>query len=866
MSKILLVDGNSLLFRAYYATAYSGNIMSTSNGVYTNAIYGFSHMLNKALETIDPEYVLVAFDKGKHTFRHEMYDGYKSGRRETPDELVPQFALVREMMNAYNIKYLERDDIEADDIIGCAANAFSKDNDVLILSSDNDLLQLVNDRVKVALMIKGVSEMAIMDAKGVYDKFSLSPKQIIDYKGLSGDKSDNIKGVAGIGDKGAVKLLTEYETIEGIYENIEQIKGKLKEKLIDGKQDAFNSKKLATIITDVDLGIDISEIKYDLNINTLRQFINKYEMRSLTSQVNRLVKSPVTEASALAGSYVEAFDPKLYKDDCAVYFEHDDFDYYDPRIYAVGLSDDKTCQVMEFEKAIKNADFINYLKGDHKKVTFNLKQVLHLLDRHEIKLNNFEDIMLMGFISNNYLADMNAIFYEYGFSNVEEAKTIYGTSAKPLSPESSVLVARTSMITNALALIYPKLNKKLIDEQLIDYYRNIELPLSRILQGMEKQGINVDSKVLDDISDDLNRRLLDLSYKIYEYAGHEFNINSPKQLATVLFEEIGLPKNRKNSTNIETLEKLRRYHPIIDAIIDYRSLAKIVSTYSEGLKKYIKDDGKIHTIYTQTITQTGRLSSVEPNLQNISVRNDEGREVRKAFVASEDSVLLSTDYSNIELRVLAALSGEEKLIDLFNHNIDVHSSTASSIFNIPLEEVTSDIRRKAKAINFGIIYGISDFGLAKQADISLMEAKQYIENYFRTYPKVKKFLDDQIAFLQENKYVKTITNRKRYIKEIDDENYSVREFAKRAAMNTPVQGSAADIMKAAMIRIDRLFKENNIRSKMILQIHDELIFDVANDELDKVIELINDGMNNAVKIGVKLNNEIGYAKDLYGCK
>ena len=848
--KLLLVDGNSVLFRAFYATCY-GNIMKTSKGVYTNAIYAFANMLNKALKQIEPDYIAVAFDKGKHTFRHDLQADYKGGRKETPAELVPQFALVREMMDAYNIKYLEYDNIEADDIIGTLSKKYNIET--CVLSSDRDMLQLIDDNTSIYMMHKGMSEIAKMNEKALKDEYGLLPYQIIDYKGLAGDKSDNIKGVEGVGDKTAVKLLNDYDTCEGIYEHIDEIKGKLQEKLIKDKDSCFLSKQLATIKTDVDIDLKLEDLKLNINEETRNDFFEKYEMFSLIKTASKKVSIKSSKVSSISSSLLK---------DSFIYFISDEFAYYNKNIYGICFSDGKTCEYITYADYLNDAKAVDYVKSNKHKVVFDLKNLKHTVDIGD----NTDDLLLMAFLVNNYQMDLNSILKAYGYSLPCELKDIFGTDKKPLDVDEIKLMNYAYDVTSALTNIYSLVLKDLKDKKIYNLYTDIELPLVDVLYDMESQGIYCDEKELDEISIQTQKKIDKFEKKIFKEVGHEFNISSPKQLADVLYNELELPDLKKGSTNADVLSKLVDYHPIINDVLEYRKYTKLNSTYAIGLKKYISDDKKIHTIFSQTITQTGRLSSYEPNLQNISVRDDESREIRKAFKPSNDGVILSCDYSQVELRVLANLADEPKMIEAFNNDIDIHTKTAMDIFKVKENEVTDAIRRNAKAVNFGVVYGISDFGLANQTSLSFKDAKKFINDYFETYPNIKKYLDEQVEFCSNNGYVKTMFNRRRYINEINDSNYMVREFGKRAAMNATIQGSAADITKIAMINAYNELKKRKLKSKLILQVHDELIFDVPNDEIELMKTLIPEIMSNAIKMKVKLDCSLAYGQTWYEAK
>ncbi len=857
--KLLLIDGNSVLFRAFYATSY-GNIMKTSKGVYTNAVYAFANMLNKAIKTIKPDYCAVAFDKGKHTFRHDIAPDYKAGRKETPEELIMQFPLVRDMLKAYNIPYLEYDTIEADDIIGSLAKKY--DMETCILSSDRDMLQLIDDTTSVYVMRKGMSDIAKMDETALKDEYGLKPYQIIDYKGLAGDKSDNIKGVEGVGDKTAVKLLNDYDTCEGIYDHINEIKGKLQGKLIRDKDSCFLSKQLATIKTDVEIDKKLEDLKLDIDVEGRNNFFEQYEMYSLIRKDDYL-----SEKKKAAASIVKTISDELLNDSL-IYFVSDEFSYYERKIYGACFAKGDKCEYIDLADLKNDVKALSYLADDKRKTVFDLKALKHAMKYNGINLSDkgIDDIYLMCFLSNNYNADLSSIIMNYGFGAIEEGKLIFGTVKKPLEPTNEVLSAYASTIAMALSKIKDTVRKELKEKEMISLYEDIELPLIDVLFEMEEEGVYCDEKELDEIAEATRKKIALYEEKIYHYAGHEFNISSPKQLAEVLYGEMELPDLKKGSTNAEVLIKLAEYHPIISDILEYRKYTKLYSTYAEGLKKYIRPDGKIHTIFSQMITQTGRLSSYDPNLQNISVRDDEGREIRRAFKAENGHYFLSCDYSQVELRVLCSLANEPKMIEAFNNGIDIHTKTAMDIFGLTPEEVTPIARRNAKAINFGVVYGISDFGLSNQTNLTVKEAKKFIEDYFVTYPNIKRYLDTQVEFCKDNGYVKTMMNRRRYINEINDRNYMVREFGKRAAMNATIQGSAADLIKIAMVKAADVLKKEKMESKLILQVHDELIFDVPENEIEIMKVMIPKLMSEAYKLKTRLDSSLAIGKDWYEAK
>lgn len=855
--KLLLIDGNSVLFRAYYATAY-GQMMKTSNGIYTNAVFAFANMLNKALKMIEPDYCAVAFDKGKHTFRHDLAPDYKGGRKQTPDELVGQFSIARELVNAFGIPYFEFDDIEADDIIGSLAKAYPLQT--CILSSDHDLLQLIDDTTSVYVMKKGMSDIEKVDEAALLRDYGLKPYQIIDFKGLSGDKSDNIKGVEGVGEKTAVKLLNQYDTCECIYEHIEEIKGKLKEKLIKDQDSCFLSKTLATIKTDLHLDIELDNLKIIRDTATLNAFFAKYEMRSL------IVKDD-TVSSKINGRKVSTVSEKFLQEGTFINFITDGFSYYHPRLSGVCFVKDGECEFIAADDFLLDLNALDFIASDKRKAVYDLKAIKHLADNYNFNIGQAtDDVLLMSFLSNSNDNDLTKILARHNKNLLIDAKEAFGTVKKPLEIDEIKLLDYSYELSSALAAIYQEELKNLQFKNLEELYFDLELPLVNALYEMEKNGIACDEAELDMIAGRTLELLDILSDDIYRLAGHEFNINSPSQIANVLYKELQLPDFKKGSTSAEVLAKLIDYHPIVEKILEFRKYSKLYSTYAEGLKKYIAADGRIHTIFTQTVTATGRLSSAEPNLQNISVRDDESKEIRKAFKAKEGYVLMSSDYSQIELRVLAALAHEEKMIDAFNQGIDIHTLTAMNVFHLSKEEVTPQIRRQAKAVNFGVVYGISDYGLANQTSMTFGSAKRFIDDYFKTYPAIKAFLDEQIAQCKEHGYVETIMHRRRYIDEINSTNWQLKEFGKRAAMNSPIQGSAADIIKIAMLKVYNSITAQNLKSRLILQVHDELILEVPDEEIDIMKDLLRNCMSSAYELAVKLDCSLSYGKSWYEAK
>lgn len=862
MEKIILVDGNNLLFRSYYATAYNGNFMKNSKGFPTNALFGFSNMINKIILEEKPTYILVAFDKGK-TFRHEKYSEYKAGRIEMPDELRLQFPIAKKLLELMGIKYYEIENYEADDIIG----TFSKfcDNTKYtgtIISSDKDLLQLITDSVDIKLLKS--KDYIRYNPESFYEEYKIKPINIIDLKSLMGDSSDNIKGVKGIGEKTALKLLQEYKTLNGIYENIDKISGKTKEKLIDGKNDAYISYELATIVTNVPIEISIDDIKYRGNQAGLNDLYEELEFYSFLKKDK--VEKEITKP----------FDVKIIKNigeinvegDCAVYLEILGTNYHNSKILGMGVYNENSSIYIPLEILKQQPDFL--LKNN--KYTYDIKKTYVSFKWNNINIDNINyDAMIAGYLLDYNVKDDIAYLANQFDYDIPFYENIYGKNNKLSEPNNIDIIAYNSVLkAKFIYETYNIFNEKLNNENMIELFNDIEIPLSYTLGDMEYNGVYVDKEILNQMGIEIKNKIFEVEKNIYEIVGHEFNISSPQQLGTVLFEELNLPSKKKGKTGYSTaadvLNKLVDKHPIINMIIEYRMLTKLYNTYIEGLISSIHTDGKVHTIYTQTLTRTGRLSSIEPNLQNIPIRYEYGKLIRKAFLPSPNSLILSSDYSQIELRVLAHMANVEALIDAFNNDIDIHTKTASDIFNVPISEVTKSMRRIAKAVNFGIIYGISGYGLSENLGISTKEASNFIEQYLNTYPGIKTYMDETIKKAHENKYVKTLFNRKRNIPELDNKNYMIRSGAERIALNTPIQGTSADIIKIAMVEASKKLKESNMKTKMILQVHDELIFDVFKDELDMVKEIVKETMEGVCKMSVPLKVDIEVGTDWYDTK
>lgn len=854
MKKVILVDGNNLMFRSYYATAYTGNVMKNSKGMPTNALYGFVGMMNKIIHDEKPEYIAVAFDVGKN-FRKQKYETYKEGRAATPDELKLQMPIARDILNAMGIKYFELEPYEADDIIGTFAKMCEEDEEyeATIISSDKDLLQLISDETEVKLLKQ--KDYIRYNHKTFVEDWGFEPIRMIDYKALAGDPSDNIPGVKGIGDKTAIGLLKKYDTIEDIYEHIEEIKGKLQEKLIADKNNAFVSKEIATIYRDVPLDVNLEDVKYNgadlISLNKI------YEELEFYSYIKKNIES--SKAAVNTIEYINVKD----KDDLnnldnviSLYIEVDAENYHDGNIVGVGVCDSKNNYFIS-NGALDNV--IDILKS-REIYTYDNKKNYVVLKREGYELNSSFDVMIAAYLLNinskddiAYLMNSNGCeisFYSQCLKNGFDKKDI---------------VLKSRFIYDNVPRYLDDLKKDEMDKLFFD----IEMPLTIVLASMEYNGIRVDANILKDMEEEMSLRIDDITKSIYELAGEEFNISSPKQLGVILFEKLGLKGAKKTKTGYKTdvsiLNKLVNEHPIIEMILEYRGLSKIKSTYLEGLVNYIRDDGKIHTIYKQNLTRTGRLSSVEPNLQNIPARDEDGRKIRKAFLPEYD-MFLSSDYSQMELRVLAHMSGSKELQQAFINGEDIHRRVAADMYGIAIEDVTKEQRKTAKAVIFGIVYGISGFGLGENLEISAKQAREFINKYYELYPGVKNYMDNIVKNAYRDGYVKTLFNRKRVIDELNNKNFMIRQSGERIALNTPIQGTSADIMKIAMVSIFREMQEKNLKSKMLLQVHDELIFDVVKEEKDILEELVTRNMENCVKIDVPFKVSHDYGADWYETK
>ena len=855
MKKVILIDGNNLMYRSYYATAYTGNVMKNSKGFPTNALYGFVGMMNKIIHEEKPEYAMVAFDIGKN-FRKEKYETYKDGRNETPDELKMQMPIARDILKAMGIQYFEMEPYEADDIIGTFAKFCEEDPEytATIVSSDKDLLQLISEETEVKLLKQ--KDYIRYNKKSFKEDWGIEPIRVIDYKALAGDPSDNIPGVKGIGDKTAINLLKQYDTIEDIYEHIDEIKGKMHEKLLNDKENAFISKEIATIYRDVPLNVSLDDVKYVgpdfVLLNKIYEELEFYSFIKKNVEASKPVESDIKFINVKNLGDLDSLDEEV-----SVYIECDSENYHDANIVGISISDSNNNYFVSNSLV---EEVIPILKN--KKVyTFDQKKNFILLKKEGVELESCFDTMIAAYLLNINTKDDIA----YLMNNNGCEVTFYSQSLKNGFDKKDI-VLKSRYIYDIKDEYLEMLEK----EEMLDLFNTIEMPLTLVLANMEYDGIRVDASILNDMDGELSLRIADIEKEIYELAGEKFNISSPKQLGVILFEKLELPgakKSKRNGykTDVNILNKLVDIHPIINKILEYRRLTKIKSTYIEVLGNYIREDGKIHTIFKQNLTRTGRLSSVEPNLQNIPTRDEEGRMIRKAFLPCND-VFLSADYSQMELRVLAHVSESPELQQAFINDEDIHTRVAADIYGVTMDEVSKDMRKTAKAVIFGIVYGISGFGLGENLEISANEAKKFINKYYELYPGVKNYMDNIVQEAYKNGYVKTLFNRKRVIEELQNSNFMVRQSGERIALNTPIQGTSADIMKIAMIKIYNEMKEKNLKSKMLLQVHDELIFDVINEEKIILEELVRRNMENCVKISVPFKVSHDYGTDWYETK
>ena len=874
MKKIILVDGNNLLFRSYYATSYSGVIMKNSKGFPTNGLYGFINMINKIIEEEKPNYILVAFDKGK-TFRHEKYSEYKAGRREMPEELKLQFPKAKEVLDAMGIKHFEIDNYEADDIIGTLAKTVDMEDKFIatIISSDKDLLQLISKEVEVKLLkTKGFIRF---DEKTFKDTYGTTPIHMIDLKALMGDASDHIQGVKGIGEKTAINLLTKYQSLDNVYEHLNEIGGKTKEKLEQGKDDAYMSYDLATIYKEVPLPFSLEDCIYKgMNIKDYKDILEELEFKSLLRKIN--FESEEQQTLNLAEDKEEKIQIVDYKNfdfnsPYSFYLEMDGYTYSKSKVIGCGFSNLNESCFMMIDELIANKEI---LENNIEKYTYDLKRMIILLHQYGININNCNyDSMIASYLLDYKLEDDITVLMNQFNYNCPSYEETYGTEKK--KKEVNIETTKEQCI-NKSRFIYDTRSKILLE--IDDYdetklFNEIEMPLSLVLADMELTGIRVDKKYLLNLKEELETKMKSMQEEIYKLADGEFNILSPKQLGEVLFDKLKIeyPKKRKKddtsySTSKDILDKIKDKNEIVEKVLEYRNLSKLYANYCVGLLDEIREDGKIHTIFNSCLTRTGRLSSSKPNLQNIPIRSDYSKLVRKAFIPEDNSILMSSDYSQIELRVFAHMADAKNLQEAFVEDKDIHAKTASDIFKVPIEQVDKKMRRIAKTVNFGILYGISSFGLSEDLKIDVASAKEFLNNYLNTYQGIKEYMEKEKEEAYQKGYVTTIMNRRRKIDELKSSNYMVRSSGERMALNTPIQGSAADILKKAMVELYRAMQEKKLKSKILIQVHDELVFNIYNDELEIMKELVKEKMEKVVKLSVPLKVDIETGNDWYEAK
>lgn len=873
-----MIDGNSLSFRAFYALP----LLSNKAGIHTNAILGFAKLLEKIIREEQPTHFLVAFDAGKTTFRHSKYSEYKGGRQKTPPELSEQFPYIRQLLDAYHIKHYELENYEADDIIGTLSKeADQNDFETIIVTGDRDLTQLATQNVTIYYTKKGVTDVDHYTPEFIAEKYNgLKPIQIIDMKGLMGDSSDNIPGVAGVGEKTAIKLLNQFDSVEGVYENIDKVSGKkLKEKLELSHEDALMSKELATINRYSPIEVTLNDTKLsDIKDNHEKiELFKKLEFKQLLADIDNKASEFEQEQKQVSFDILPTFEYVDFNhlDEAVIHFEIDGSNYLKDDILKFGFYDKERYIVVDADNIKDYPELIKWLENENsKKVVYDAKKTFVIAHRLNINIQNIVfDAMLASYIidPSRTIDDVYSVVTNYHQTYVKEDVSIYGKGKKRQVPDTEILNTHIASITKSIDAVKPLMEKELESHQQMNLLKDLELPLARILSKMEEIGIYTDVNDLQRMQQELQEKLELLVQRIHDAAGEEFNINSPKQLGVVLFETLKLPVIKKTktgySTAVDVLEQLQNEHPIINDILEYRQLAKLQSTYVEGLQKVISNDKRIHTRFNQTLAQTGRLSSVDPNLQNIPIRLEEGRKIRKAFKpSSEDSVILSADYSQIELRVLAHITQDDSLKEAFIHGQDIHTATARKVFGVEAEEVTDLMRRQAKAVNFGIIYGISDYGLSQSLNITRKEAKIFIDDYLASFPGVKQYMSDIVKDAKANGYVETLLHRRRYIPDITSRNFNLRGFAERTAMNTPIQGSAADIIKLAMVEFDKQVQHTSYKAKLLLQVHDELIFEVPKSEVEEFSLFVEDIMEHALDLDVPLKVDSNYGPTWYDAK
>lgn len=877
--KLVLIDGNSIIYRAFFALP----LLNNDKGVYTNAVYGFTTMLLRILEEEKPTHLLVAFDAGKTTFRHTTYKEYKGGRQKTPPELSEQFPVLKELLDAFQIKHYQLEQYEADDIIGTLSNQGNEEGfEVTVISGDKDMLQLVSDHVSVYVTKKGISDIEKYTPSYMLEKMEVTPEQIIDLKSLMGDSSDNIPGVPGVGQKTATKLIKQYGTLEAVYEHLNDVSGKkLKENLTNHQEDAYMSKELVTINRNSPIEIGVHDISYDgFDQSAVRTVFKELGFQSLLNRVSddevEAGEELQSEMNEITYTVADEITESILANETSFVVEMLHDNYHQAEIIGFGMVNEHGAYFIRTEVALASDLFKQWAEDStKKKIVFDAKKTMVALLRNNIHIQGITyDMLLASYLlnpaENNH--DIPAIGNRMGKTDVLFDEEVYGKGAKLKVPEVPVLSEHVVRKTMTMHVIKDEMIKELKENEQYELLKELEMPLAIILAEMEHVGVQVDISRLEEMGVDLMERLQTLENEIHELAGENFNLNSPKQLGPILFEKLQLPVIKKTKTGYSTaadvLEQLQNEHEIIPKLLLYRQLGKLQSTYIEGLLKVVrKDTNKIHTRYNQALTQTGRLSSVDPNLQNIPIRLEEGRKIRQAFVPSKEGwIMFAADYSQIELRVLAHIANDEKLVKAFQEDVDIHTQTAMDVFHVEMDEVTSNMRRQAKAVNFGIVYGISDYGLSQNLGISRKEAKQFIDRYFESYPGVKQYMEEIVQEAKHKGYVTTLMKRRRYLPEITSRNFNLRSFAERTAMNTPIQGSAADIIKKAMIDLDGKLKEEKLQAKILLQVHDELILEAPKEEIEKLKEIVPEMMEQTVSLNVPLKVDYEYGANWFDAK
>lgn len=864
MSKIIIIDGNSLLFRAFYATYYDpSNIMRTKSGQATNAIFAFSNMIATLLSSVKKgDGIFVAFDAGKKTFRHKEYKEYKANRPPLPEDLITQFPIARELLDKLNITHYECDDLEADDICGILANKAEKEGyKVFIYTSDKDYLQLIDDNITIELIKKGLKDIKEMTPSTFKEEWGFDPIQITDYKGLRGDDSDNLKGIPSVGDKTAKQLIAKWGDLESIIQNADT-KTKVGRNIIEYQENGRMCKHLAIIAKDENIPINVSQTIYEgYKFNSVSEFASKYEFKYLVNKLPKTLK--LEEKHNEKVDFCEVIDTKdiVFNDELSIDIDIENVNYHDATLNGLSFFTQGKTYYITKENLKKDQKLLSILKDSNvKKFAFDFKKNRYVLNKNDIEINGlYFDLLLANYLLDSSIKnDVESVlnFYQIDISYATKKDLLFDDSSKQISIATAYYAYK----------LFPILKEKLDARNQFELLTSVEQPLTVVLCDMEEEGFPLNKDTLLSFKEIYQKNIDALTKDIYALAGEEFNINSPKQVGQILFEKLGLKGNKKGSTSVDVLESIRYEHPIIEKILEYRKYAKIISTYVDGLVPFIHEDGKVHSTFNQALTTTGRLSSSEPNLQNISTRDEEGKQIRKAFFYNEPNLyILSLDYSQIELRMLAHLSGAKSMIDFFNNDEDVHAATAKMIFNLD-REPTSAERRRAKTVNFGIVYGISDFGLSEQLDCPIYEAKEIIKSFYQAFPEIKEYLNHLIEEASEKGYAETMFHRRRYLPELQSTQYQVREFAKRAAMNAPIQGSAADLMKIAMIKVYNTIKEHHFKSCIVSQIHDELIFKVYENEKDEFMNVVKNAMENCVELKVKLKVDGGYARDWFSAK